>query len=341
MIVCTIPCIVLPIVPEILRNIRTFGAISSPIAGQRQLVGTLNPFCLVVNAAKNFVFNLPTTYWKGCEKYLQKIPNFLAGILGVDINDPAIAEDGRIFSLHGAPNFGHDTAINPVIVWLLILCIIWAVIKIRHINWRQMYRSYSLVAVICFVAFCAVLRWEPFVTRYMVSFLALLCPMIVFQIQRLTEVSAKKPLRLQNILVGIICLVCVIDIINIGEYHQGICNVYGAAQRPYGYFVNRSNEYEAYSAICQAIADNGYQQIGLFSNEDHYEYPFWAMLQENDVQIRHVNVQNESAIYTDEEYVPDCIIWLGTLEGETFTWNGAEYTLFAEYEADRYLLIRM
>ena len=140
---------------------------------------------------------------------------------------------------------------------------------------------------------------------------------------------------------GIICLVCVIDIINIGKYHQDICNVYGAAQRPYGYFVNRSNEYEAYSGICQSITDNGYQQIGLFSSEDDYEYPFWAMLQENDVQIRHVNVQNESAIYTDEEYVPDCIIWLGTLEGETFTWNGAEYTLFAEYETDRYLLVRM
>ncbi len=42
------------------------------------------------------------------------------------------------------------------------------------------------VAVI-FIIFCCLVRWEPYVSRYMISYLALLCPMIAFETEDFSE----------------------------------------------------------------------------------------------------------------------------------------------------------
>ncbi len=57
---CALVGMAIPMGWEICRNIKTFGAISSPIAGERQLIGTLHPAYVLVNGLKNFVHNLPS-----------------------------------------------------------------------------------------------------------------------------------------------------------------------------------------------------------------------------------------------------------------------------------------
>ena len=47
---------------EITRNIKTFHALSSPLAGERQLIGTLKPNYVFVNALKNLLHNLPNVF---------------------------------------------------------------------------------------------------------------------------------------------------------------------------------------------------------------------------------------------------------------------------------------
>ena len=178
-----LPYLIVTLAPEFLRNLKTFHSYASQKTGARQLVGTLRPSYLIVNFVKNFTFNLPTVLIKDSHYYLAGLAKNAARVLKVDLNAASISEDGREFALHEAGTYGHDTAINPIVIWLTIFCVLWALCMIRRTYWRFIANSYMVVSVISFCVFCTVLRWEAFVTRYMVSYLALLCPMIASQFQ--------------------------------------------------------------------------------------------------------------------------------------------------------------
>ena len=332
LIFCAVPVLLFTLLPEITRNLQTFSAIASSGTGQRQLIGTLHPFYVIINFFKNFVYNLPNVFLYGSSDFLTKIVQKSAGVLKVDLNAPSIAEDGRTFFLHSAPNFAHDTAINPVITVLFILCIILGLIKLRKNNIKKTLLNYPFIAGICFLIFCMALRWEPYVTRYMVSYLALLCPAIAVTIQKNTGVSFKSAI------LGIICFVCFCDLGSMIIYHRNICVRNGADQRPYGYFINRPSEYEPYIQISQYVSENGLRQIGLSMGEDNYEYPFWYMLHNSTDRIEHVCVQNESAVYADSSFIPDCIIRIGTIPDEKFNLYGRSYDSVISFGEGYYIL---
>lgn len=333
---CGLPCTVLPILPELLRNLKTFHAVSSSIAGQRQLVGTLHPLYLFINFLKNFLFNLPTTLLYNINSYLYRLTTILSSLLHVSMDDPSISEDGRAFALHTAPNYAHDTAINPLIVWLFLIVIFWGLLRVKKGGLRQLLHGYSGAAAISFLLFCVVLRWEPYVTRYMVSYLALLCPMLALQLQNFTEQKAARAAGI----IGAVGLLCLTSFISMGIYHREMCVKYGASSRPYGYFTNRSNEYSYYEAICQDIRAAGYTQLGLHTAEDSYEYPLWRMLDGQSERLEHVLVSNESEIYEDTGYIPECIIWIDSAPPEGgLTYNGQVYDRIIDYGEAHYLLL--
>lgn len=158
--------------PEVLRNISSFGSISLPVAGQRQLVGTVKPAYVLVNGLKNCVFNFPTVYIPRSRHWMEAVVYHMAGILNVAIDDPSISEDGRVFFLHESRTYGHDTAVNDVIAWCFLLCLIWGVYRFRKQK-NETGKLYAVSAAVLFILFCCIVRWEPFVSRYMVSYLAL------------------------------------------------------------------------------------------------------------------------------------------------------------------------
>lgn len=336
LIACVLPAILLPLLPELMRNLKTFSAIASQGTGQRQLVGTLNPLYLFVNFLKNFVYNLPNVYLNDSGYFLTRLVKKVAGILGVELDAPSIAEDGREFFLHTAPDYAHDTAINPVIVILMLVCIVLWIRKLKKKELgktlKKSLMSYSFVAVVCFLVFCVLLRWEPFVTRYMVSYLALLCPMIAVQLQKHTAGGER------TVMLGIISFVCIMEIGSMALYHRNMCTRFGAGERPYGYFTNRIQDYPAYSQICQYVIDKGFSNIGLYMGEDNYEYPLWYSLRDTVRRMEHVYVTNESAVYDDPSFLPEGIIWIGPLPGEAVAWHGQEYGEAAEFGEDVYFL---
>lgn len=335
LLLCVLPCIILPLIPELIRNTGTFHALADPSAGQRQLVGTANPLYLFINFLKNAVFNLPNVYIYDLRTMLAFFVKKAAALLCVPLNDPSIAEDGRTFALHGAPNFDHDTALNPLIMWLFIICMIWYIVYGIRQKKRIYHTSYSIAVSVSFLLFCMVLRWEPYVTRYMISYLAILCPMIACTLEHCWLTEKGKLGR--SYVVGIICFVCITDLISMGIYHRNICVRRSASERPLGYFVNRTDEYEPYLAICREIADDGFTQIGLYMGEDHYEYPLWRMLPESVSRLEHVLVSNESAVYADDSFLPECIIWLGAVTDKV-EYNGTAYELILQVDEQHGLL---
>lgn len=332
---CVLPCILLPILPEMLRNIHTFAALSDPIAGQRQIIGTLQPNYIFINFLKNITYNMPTTLLYDSPALIKRFIVLAAGLMRVTLDHPSISEDGTPFMMHMPPDYGHDTALNPLIVWLFFICILWGILRFKKDKSSKAKISYSLAAAIAFLVFCAVLRWEPFVSRYMTGYFALLCPMIAFQLQKFTQAPDRLPLR--NAIIGIICFICITDIAGMSIYHRNLCARNGAEERPFGYFVNRTAIYNAYAMISNDIISEKYQNIGIYMGENDYEYPFWVLLDNVKNRIEHVNVSNASAGYADTSFHPECIIWLGPLPEGGIVCNGLYYDQIQEYGVNQYL----
>ena len=255
----------------------------------------------------------------------------------MELNAESISEGGNVFELNGAQEYGHDTALNPIIVWLVLLCVLWGIANLiqRKKTIGKWYQNYMITVTIAFLVFCSVLRWEPYVTRYMLSFLALLCPGVAGCLQQFTVDKE----QVQKGIIGLLMGLCLMDIFNMAVFHRNICVRLGASERPAGYFALRSTEYQPCLEICQYISEKGYSNLGIFQGGDDFEYPYWALLHGKIERMEHVNIYDESAVYVDKTYQPACIIWLGALPEDDFEWNGQSYRVGFEAEEFHYVLI--
>lgn len=335
LLLCALPCLIVPLTPEFIRNFRTFHAYASTETGAKQLVGTLEPSYLFINFIKNFTFNLPIALINDSQIFIKRIVGKAAEILKVDLNAESISEAGREFGWYGS-NYGHDTALNPIVMWLFILCVLWALCAIRKKDRESTVNGYMAVSVISFCVFCTVLRWEGFVTRYMIAYLALSCPMIASQLQY--HIGNKESRALRNGIVGVVCFLCMMETVGLTAYHYNMYVGWGANNRPYGYFVGRVDEKVYYIELTDAIKSKIYASVGLHMGGNRYEYPIWKML--DGQRIEHINVENESAIYAQQDFIPECIIWIGALSEEPVEVNGQVYTQIEDFGEDHYLLLK-
>ena len=308
------------VLPEMVRNLLSFGFVTLPVAGQRQIVGTWNPLYVFVNGLKNLAFNLPSIYLYESDHWIAAAVYRIAGILRVNIDDPSIAEDGRAFYLHSAQTYDPDLAVNPVILWGFLFCMLWGIVSYRR-QGKGEGRFYSGLVTVTFLLFCCVVRWEPFVSRYMVAYLALLCPMIAYEIQDFTE-HFKGRIRSAAPYV-LLAGMCCVELIGLGVYHTRIA-IAGQEDRFRGYFYARQSIYEDYRSVCGEVIGRGYTKVGLFLQQDSYEYPIWQALEGHVGEIRHVLVENESAVYEVEGFTPDVIL-SATDNGDELEYNLATY----------------
>lgn len=326
--------LVIILTPELTRNYHTFHAFSDPGAGKRQLIGRKNPRYIFINFVKNLIWNLPNIYLRGTEK-MEEFVFRLSALLKVDINDVGISEDGRAFAMRTVQDYNHDTAVNPIVVILFLIGIFFIVYKVLYKRVRENNRmawSYSLIASGSFFAFCALLRWEPFVTRYMIAYLGLLCPMIVCQIQDWLVLSKRR--ELYYAFLGIIVFVSGVEFLGMLEYHNNIAQ-YGrqCQDRAYGYFYWQPEEkYMAYQEVKKYIKEKNYRMIGIITGGDSYDYPLFKMLEPDVERIEHVNVGNATKSYEDMTFVPDCIVVLDRDSTESVACHGEGYTHVIELD---------
>ncbi len=331
---CALPWVAVPLAPEVLRNFKTFGSYASPSAGAAQLVGTLHPAYLFVNMLKNISFNMPTAFVKNGETIFAQIAVKAAALLNVELNAESISENGGEYMLHEAGNYGCDTAVNPTVFWLFLFCVLWTLLRTGKNRWEKRERGYFWAVVVSFLSFCTILRWEPFVSRYMISYLALMCPLISAGIRRGTGGERGYPVRL--CLFGGVSLLCVLLAFSLFTHHHDSRRG-SASTRTYGYFAARWDELAVYAPLADEIRSRQYDKVGLrLLKADDFEYPFWEML--DGCRLEHVLVRNESAVYADEGFVPDCIIWFGALPDEPVSVGNRTYTKMTEFGKDQYLL---
>ena len=318
--------LVVILLPELSRNFQTFHAFASQETGARQLIGSLHPRHILINLLKNLTFNLPCVWFYHSSQYIYSFVNKIAAWLRIDINNPVISEDGREFSVHQAQTYGCDTAVNPIIVWAMLIGAIFFIMCLNNYikNRENIQRIvYFAVSIGSFFLFCAVLRWEPFVSRYMISYLALLCPAIGIVLDMLQERIPQMGIRGVRV---IIYFLCVTEMLGMFLNYRDIVKDY---KNDKGYFVVRDGIYNDYKEITEYINGLDVKNIGVYIGGDSYEYPLIQMLT-GDIHIEHINVGNETAIYADPNFIPDVIITYEKGEINSMNINGQEYVLGKE-----------
>lgn len=318
-VLCIIPIILFLLFPELLRNIYTFNALSDPSVGEKQLVGTLRPNYLLVNMIKNFAYNWPNIYLYDSAKWMGEIVGIVAESFRVDLNDMSIAEHGVEYVMHQAPSYGHDTATNPLVIFLATISFLWNIIQIR--KERRIGSEYSAWVMVTFIIFCIVVRWEPYVTRYMLAYLALLCPMISWQLQSMTAKTKVEGLQAAG--VSIIYFLCITELFSLIRYHTELWQ-HEVSERPKGYFAQSRGIEGDYYEILDYIQTNGYKNIGIKMNGG-WEYPLWAETGGEDIRIENVMVENLTSRYMDDTFVPDCVVASEYLEEDVIVIKDIKY----------------
>ncbi len=276
---------------EIVRNINTFGAVSDPIAGERQLVGTLLPNYLIINFLKNFLFQLglPFIYQNVGPAY--RIIAFIGGLIGVDINDHLIAEDGMTYCIPDATNIACDTSIATLVCVLLIIVLVLCFIKKKKLD------AFDKASLISFIAFLFILRWEKYESRYVLPYLALLC---VFVSKKLYEVNISE--LFENIIyLGMILSICWFML-----YFPRLYGERGVFKRPNGYFAENLVIKDEWRNLSEYINNQDIKTVAIISDNDHYSYPIFALC-----NVDHVECYSDGV---SDDYIPDAIVYIGTCD---------------------------
>lgn len=234
----------------------------------------------------------------------------------------------------GIKNYAHDTAPNPVIAVSFLIVMIYMLVKFRKTRWKSLTDRYTLATGIAFLIFCMAVRWEPFVVRYMLSYLALLCPVIALQVQEVEDRSGTgKGIR------TLLVFLCMVDLIGLFYYHINICyNQLASSKRSDGYFFYNEGQKESYDDLAAYLNQKDYQNIGLYMGG--YEYPIWAMLKDKSTRIESLGVEKRSLIYADPDFVPECIVSMEVGNVTAIKYNGVEYSLSDVIDNRIYILTR-
>lgn len=323
------------LMPELVRNFYTFHAFSDPSAGARQLVATLNIKYLFISFLKNFFFNVPNVYC-GIAPLIEHGIYYIAYLLGVDINDPSIAEDGAVFAMNPIRDYHHDTAINPVIFWGCMACSIYFLILLIKRKLDKDRALYIILSISSMAVFCVCLRWERFIERYTITYLALFCPIIALLLNNLYETGKAK---YGDMLMGVLIFVSLSELIHMIPYHYEESTWGG--NRSVEYFHNwKEEKYGVYEEITLFIKSKEYSTVGLVISENSYEYPLWALLFETNVIMKAIDVENITAVYEDESFIPDCIFVDKEMGIEEYEYHGIKYVNASVGDDYTYLLIR-
>lgn len=357
--------------PELRHMWSTYHAFTYSEAGAKQMVGTAAPSYVLVNFLKNFFFNLPNAYMPGLSDRMERVLQKLSSVLQVALDDPSISEGGRTFSFNAVRDYGHDTAINPLIVWLWIAVCLWALVllflrivkRLRHSRRKgaaamdssrrtadSAGRQYFAIASVSFLFFLTILRWEIFETRYEILYLALLCPAVVWAVrQPQASMPAEGPGRIRKVITGLVLTgmagMCLLQTQLLFSYHENIAETQNE-ERPGGYYWWWGDEYAAQSALCAVIREEAVRSMGLYCDGGYYEYPLWAQLRGTGICIEHVLVDNTTAQYEDSSFLPDIILWTGSTlpereDGRTdlLTCHGQDYAVDYAYD-DTHIILR-
>lgn len=334
-ILCTAGLALVLILPELARNLVTYHAISDPWQGKGQLVHTGDPRLLFISFLKNLFFNLPCVFWPDLGTFLIKVVYKTGLILHVDVDSEAISEYGRAYSLNGAGDYGCDSAVSPLITMAMLICVL--VFAVHLIVWLLRGRrgkrvwtgvGYSTVAVLTYFLMCVIIRWEPWIGRYLLSYLALLCPAVAIQVQKV-DVRYGRPV-LCGMAAGILVFTSAFEGVNMVQDKVSMIQDQQSEDKEEAYFWNNPSAYgDLYVPLTTALDGMELpEKVGLYTGGSSFLYPVLRYLQSRGSEGVFVLGDGGNEKYEDLSFTPDLILVMDVpMESETMEIHGCLYTV--------------
>ena len=219
--------------------------------------------------------------------------------LGIDPNDPATTWR---WSAYRPPRNANHEADAPNRVHLAILAVLFCALLWRAARGRDLLLAmYAASLALGFIAFCAYLKWQPFMARLLLPLFVLAAPIA----------SIVRPLWLQVAL----CVV-LLD----GARRPALENWVRPLRGPHSVFsVPRDEQYfsdmvqwkedwPAYWATAAELGKSNCDVIGIDNTRFQLEYPLEALIRERRpaVQFVHIGVTNASARYRQPVTAKPC-----------------------------------
>jgi Dolichyl-phosphate-mannose-protein mannosyltransferase len=243
--------------------------------------------------ASNALRNLSEQLGARSDAWNRRVYNFVLAahrLLGIDPNDPATTWPWTHFA---PPRNANHEADAPNRLHLAILLAMACLLAWRAIRGRDRERAvYAFSLVLGFLAFCAYLKWQPFMARLFLPLFVLGAPLV----------STVRPLWIQAAL----CIL-LLD----SARHPALDNWVRPLRGPHSvlttprdvqYFADMTqwrDDWPAYATSAGEIEKSGCGVVGIDIANFQLEYPLQALLRQRNprIQFEHTGVENASNRY--------------------------------------------
>jgi hypothetical protein len=211
--------------------------------------------------------------------------------LGIEVNSPATTWPGASF---GPPRNANHEADAPNRWHLAIMLVISGILLVSGFRQRERERQLYLLSLVCgFVAFCAYLKWQPFMGRLFLPLFVLASPLagVIGERRRAVQVA--------------ICLF-LLNNARLPLVENWVRPLKGPKSvlhtpRNVQYFADMTqwSNQASYLKAVDVLANSNCDTVGIDITNLQLEYPLQALLREKKPTTRfvHTGVQNESARY--------------------------------------------
>ena len=267
--------------PFLIRMQQTFGNPLGPDMLRDSIgVQTTDPRLLLVNALRIAQTGLDTPLPFLSDGFAALV-NGLAGLMGVDVNDPRITFGSSTFPVPAwYPD--EDRAAFPITGLATLVGLSWFAVKGPGLR-----RAYAAALAVAFIGVACTVSWQPWVNRLVVFLVVLGAPAAGLLIAHLIRGAARTVADKRRRNAGL----ALVTTVAVAASLAGILTVaYGFPRRLAGTwsvftvsdmeerFVRRLEWLPQYEAAAAAVSATEPERVGLVQSNDSWEYPWWVML---------------------------------------------------------------
>ncbi len=284
---------ILVVAPHAVRTTATY---RNPLGPGAEATANAGPgvAATVENVVRNLGLNLAVPVTPVNTAVTDGIGSALSAV-GLDVADPgstfAGSTFGVMFSIH------EDYTGDLALLGLLVLSLV-AVLAVRSLRARLLTFSGCLVAA--FVLFCALFSWQPWGNRLMV-------PLFLLATVPVAGALAAVRRPLSTAVVALVAVASVPWLVN--PALRSALTGPGRGDREAQYFFHRPELLQPYRQAADQLRSLGVTDVGLVQGGDSWEYPLWALTDDDRpaVTFRELQVTGAAARLQSRS-VPQAIV---------------------------------
>jgi 4-amino-4-deoxy-L-arabinose transferase-like glycosyltransferase len=297
------------------RNLATFGDLTGRDQSLQNEWYGIRP--TLANTVKNTAMEAGTPS-VAVNNLLTMVANGIHGLMGMDVHDPRINWGPsppfkvEMYTTH------EDYAGAPVHLLLALLLVL--LLLFRKVKTDRRGLLFLGLGLCMWLLFATMLKWQIWHNRLHLPVWLILSSGMGILISGMT-ISFRRIVLVCLLLTAIPCVVFNASRPWFGE--KSLFTTYSFEQ----YFANNEDLLPAFLQISGVLDREGVTRLALATSGDAWEYPFRVILPENDIEYRHIMVNNSSARYTMKDWHPEAIVSNRELELDngSLDYNGRTY----------------